>query len=438
MNRVKASNNGTRIGSVLYNPGGPGGIATAQCEAQALGYPVFGDVVPAHFDIICPDPRGVGTSSSVLCDPDLWNQRPSLYPKDKASFDALVEHNKAFGQSCLDKSGELFKHVDTISVVRDLEAIRVALGEGKLNFLGISYGTQIGSQYAELFPDNIRTMVLDGITDHTTSEVYSTAGESGTYEDVLNLFFDWCHKNETCALHGEDVAKIFDDLVTQADIKPIPAPDCAANVTKSPCFPNVTGEDIIFNTELSGFLTFTEDNLSELAENWKKLGDALDNARKGNATALSSPMATDENSTAWQGLAVGCLDWRHDTATFEDNIYRRYLANATTPHSRGASLSYQLGVQCIGWPAPLQNPPRLLDQKALKRAPPILMVNALHDPETSYLWTANVRAQIPSSVLLTRRGAGHSSWPLGGEATALMEAYFLNKTLPAQNTVVDS
>ncbi len=100
----------------------------------------------------------------------------------------MVEHNKALGQSCLDRTGELLGHVDTVSVARDLEALRIALGDAKLNWLGISYGTMIGAQYAELFPENIRAMVLDGIVDHSASEIYATAGESVSYEDELNRF----------------------------------------------------------------------------------------------------------------------------------------------------------------------------------------------------------------------------------------------------------
>lgn len=155
MVKLKSARTSTRIGNLIFNPDGPGGIATRFCQAQAEGIQIFSKATTDHFDIICPDPRGIGTSNPISCDSDLWNQWPSLFPKDEASFTKLIEHNKAFGQSCIDKSGDIVKFVDTTSVARDIEAIRIALGDDKLNWIGISYGTQIGAQYAELYPENI-------------------------------------------------------------------------------------------------------------------------------------------------------------------------------------------------------------------------------------------------------------------------------------------
>jgi pimeloyl-ACP methyl ester carboxylesterase len=193
MKRVKA-NSTTRIGNLIFNPGGPGGVATEFCQYQAAGFEVFSKESSAHFDIICPDPRGIGTSTPVLCDPDLWNQRQSVFPKDVKDFEEMVKINKAFGKSCLDRTGDLLRHVDTTSVVRDLEAIRIALNDGKLNWLGESYGTQIGAQYAELFPENIRAMVLDGNVDHSAPEIYALTAESSTYENEHHVRPPWTER----------------------------------------------------------------------------------------------------------------------------------------------------------------------------------------------------------------------------------------------------
>lgn len=155
VNKVKASDPSKRIGSVVVNPGGPGGSGTQVCQKQAQGNLIISETTNEYFDIVCPDPRGVGNSAPIRCDYSLWNQRLSLFPTDPASYNELLKHNKAFGQSCLDLSGDIVNHVDTLSVVKDVEALRVALGEGKLNWIGLSYGTMIGLQYAELFPQNI-------------------------------------------------------------------------------------------------------------------------------------------------------------------------------------------------------------------------------------------------------------------------------------------
>ena len=437
--RIPATDPKTRIGSLMFNPGGPGGAATEFCEAQAKGTHVFREALTSHFDIVCPDPRGIGTSSPISCSADLWNRPQSVYPTDQTSYEKMVQANKAFGESCLELSGDIVKHVDTTSVARDIEAVRLGLKDGKLNWLGISYGTQIGQQYAELYPENIRTMALDGNVDHSGSESDTLFVESSTYENVLNLFFDWCNGNETCALHGQDVAGAFDDLVAKADKAPIPAPGCLATAdgrTAGTCYPDVTGEDIRFNVQANGLLTYKNDNV--VGYGWEKLGMVLNESIHGNATGLSSPLASNNNASAWQGQAVGCLDWVHSTTSFADNEYKQYMTRALAPHTKGASQTYNYQTRCVGWPAPVVNPEHQLNQTAMRLAPPILMVNALHDPESSYVWAQNVRPQISSAVLLTRNGDGHSSFSLGGEATAAIEAYLVNRTLPVQGAVVQS
>ena len=106
----------------------------------------------------------------------------------------------------MDLSGDLLKHVDAASVSKDMEAIRIALNDGKLSYLGGSYGTQIGAQYAKLYPNNIGAMVLDGNVAHSPSEVYLHMIAPSTYENELDRFFDWCHQNQTCTFYGENVA----------------------------------------------------------------------------------------------------------------------------------------------------------------------------------------------------------------------------------------
>ncbi|KIW86891.1 uncharacterized protein Z519_12512 [Cladophialophora bantiana CBS 173.52] len=323
----------------------------------------------------------------------------------------MVKHNNAFGQSCLDLSGDFFKHVDTTSVAKNMEAIRVALNDGNLNWLGGSYGTQIGAQYAELYPNNIRAMVLDGDVGHSPSDVYLHAAESSTYE------------NSPWSL-----------LRLGRDKTPISAPGCLTTADISSagtCFANVTGEDIRFNVQGNSYLTF-KNGTSFSPCGWLKLGIALNDTFNGHATPLSSAMANREkNSTVWPGLAVACLDWNHNTATFAQNKYKQQLESAIAPHTKGASQMYQYQTQCIGWPAPVVN------QTAMKLAPPILMVNSNHDPKSSYVWAQSLRTQVPSAVLVARSSDGHTSFGLGGQASAVVDADLVNRTLPTPNFVVN-
>jgi pimeloyl-ACP methyl ester carboxylesterase len=239
MARLKA--NGTSpSGSLLYNPGGPGVSGAQSAIAVSQGAYLFIVDLLEHYDIIAIDPRGTGASQPVTCDPALWNPRVNFRPQNESEFEAMVAHNKAFGESCRAKTGALIDHLDTVHVAKDFDVARQALGAEKLNYLGQSYGTHIGTTYAELFPDKIGRFVLDGVTDHTVSEVGFATDAAVTLEITLDKFFEWCNTTEECALHGLDAASIWDNLLAQA---PIPAPGC---VETRACRSDVTAEEIVF------------------------------------------------------------------------------------------------------------------------------------------------------------------------------------------------
>ncbi|KAL4740006.1 hypothetical protein BDV11DRAFT_204616 [Aspergillus similis] len=437
MARYRATLPGKRLGSIIYNPGGPGGPGSISALAQAVGISYYTNGTMDYYDVIGLDPRGIGLSTRVKCDPDLYNKRASLFPTTEEEFHALVEKNRALGESCRNLTGELFYHVDTTSAARDLEAVRIALGEEKLNWIGLSYGTQLGGAYAELYPENVGRMVLDGNLDHSQSETGVLQTEVSTYEDVLNQFFEWCNTTATddeCPLKGQDLPQMFDDLVTAADESPIEALGCTGD--QSACRSTVTGQDILINTQ--PYLVFERAQSKRPSSNWPSLAQYLNDTIAGDATGLSSSLATSKSDLSYPDIAIGCLDWRHDSTSLSDILYKLQLSSYLAPHTKGASQSYRYQVSCIGWPAPLVNPPHKLNQTSMSKAPPILMVNAFHDPETSYVWANSLLEQIPSGVLLTRDGNGHTSYSLGGEASALIDAFLVNGTLPRRNTVVDS
>ncbi|KAL3471252.1 TAP-like protein-domain-containing protein [Aspergillus californicus] len=438
MARYKATAPAKRLGSLIYNPGGPGGTASTGAMAQALGSQTYTDATVEHYDVIGLDPRGIGLSTRVKCDPDLYNKRVSLFPTTEAEFHALVQKNRALGESCRNLTGELFFHVDTTNAAKDIEALRLALGEEKLNWLGLSYGTQLGGAYAELFPDHVGRMVLDGILDHAQSETSSLQTEASTHEDVLNQFFSWCNTTATieqCPLKGQNFPQIFDDLIAAAEESPIPAPGCNGT-----CRSPVTGQDIRFN--LQGGLVYEKKPVGSSRPDWADLAQYLNDTIAGDATTFSTgigvPFATSQTDPSYPDIAIGCLDWSHSSRTLSDLVYKSQLATYLAPHTKGATQSYRYQVACIGWPAPLANPLHRLNQTAMARAPPLLMVNAFHDPETSYVWANSLHEQIPSGVLLTRDGNGHTSYALRGEASAAIDAFLVNGTLPRRNTVVDS
>jgi pimeloyl-ACP methyl ester carboxylesterase len=423
-----------RVGSLFFDPGGPGGSGTGLVYYESLGAGLFSASTREHFDLIGLDPRGVGLSSPVRCDPALLNRQVSLFPTDEAGFQRLVAKNRALGRSCRQLTGPLLDHVDTVSAARDLEALRAALGQGKLNYLGLSYGSQLGATYAQLYPTKIRTLALDGALDHSLPSLTLFKDESRAYQDSLTRFAHWCGQTESCALHGRDVGRLFDSLVAAADRDPIPAPAC---VQQGGCRSSVTGEDLRFNTQ--NLLLFKNPIPLVAPEGWNDLAIALQQAEAGDASALASPVATGPSDDAMNGsaIAIECLDWNTPIRTLRDLRRLQALGHRIAPQLGGASQSWTILAGCVGWPAPVVNPPQPI---SARHAPPILIVNATHDPSTAYVWAQHLAADLHSSVLLTRQGDGHTSYLAHGPSRTrdAIDHYLVTGRTPPPGTVYDN
>ncbi|KIW16816.1 hypothetical protein PV08_04006 [Exophiala spinifera] len=421
--------NGTnKLGSIFVNPGGPGGPARDICAGLSEEPGEFSNLLD-HYDMVCPDPRGVGPSTKVVCDADLWASTPSYFVDDENSWEQVLEFNKALAESCLNLTGPHMGFVDTESAAKDLDALRIAVGDDKFNYLGFSYGTQLGARYAELFPDNIGRMVLDGGVDPSLSEYQSYIHGNWAMNDELERFFEWCDYNSSCALHSNSsnssTAAIWDTLIARANEKPIPAPGCAANATgeaAGTCKTNATGYDIIFKLE----------DIFQLYSNWPRLSEAMQEAIDGNATILS----VDFNPLAYANLAIGCLDNPTESTTYDEHVALQNLGTAMFPHALGSSMQLQFATTCIGWPFKPRNPPHVFNSTAGDDLTPILIVNAYHDPATGISEAMGLHRQIPNSVFLARTGDGHTSYSADQVLHDAIDAWLINGTMPAQNTVV--
>lgn len=422
MVRVEARDQSNKIGPLFLNPGGPG--ASAASVIYPFTFATTEDILD-RFDLIALDPRGVGLSSPIQCDADLWNERVTYFAQTQDEFDQLVEHNRAVSASCREKSGRLMDFVDTVSAAKDFEAVRLALGGDKATFLGLSYGSMLFSQYAELFPDSFRAMVLDGITLHSQDESSNLLTESSTYEATLRVFFDWCTSDSTC-LPGQDVEQLFLDVLAQAEETPIPAPDCDDAATG--CRSTVTVEDILFNTQ----------TLLILQSTWAELGQALSDASNGNATILSAQNVlavgdVQADSIQYSGTAIACQDWTHSATTLAEVQQKQLLGAAISPFTRGAAQTYKIQTACIGWDAQLTNPEH---RNTYDGNTTLLLVNSVFDPSDGYTWALGMHQEIDNSVLFTRNGSGHTSYTLLGETWEAENAYMLDLTIPEPGTVV--
>jgi pimeloyl-ACP methyl ester carboxylesterase len=429
--RLRAS--GTKTGSLIYNPGGPGGSGSLAIQAQVQNKAqLFSSSLMEKFDIIGLDLRGTGFSNPVQCDPNIYNEQVSSFPKTEAEFNALVRYNKVFSNSCQNLTGPAFEYMDTASVAKDLELVRQALGEGKLNYLGQSYGTQLGAQYAELYPETVGRFVFDGVTDHSQSSTTTLSTESIGYEATLNKFFQWCNTTQDCALHGQDIEGIFVNLIASADKKPIPAPGCLST-GEAACRSKVTADDILYNVE-DGLLGLKE---SPLFMGWSTLSSAIAEAAAGNATKLSSPLITTPSHNLFSKLGVSCQDWTRSIETFTDFQIKQKMFSALFPHTKGASEFYWSQIYCIGWAAPVINTQHVLNPKQVVKPPKIFLVHSFWDPSTSLVWAVNVRSQLPNSVLALRNGVGHTSYQLYGHTSAAIDKFLLEGILPEDGTTYD-
>jgi pimeloyl-ACP methyl ester carboxylesterase len=430
IDRLPAADPAHRLGSLVVDPGGPGGSGTQLVAHEALGTPGFSSGVRDDYDLIGYDPRGVGLSDPIRCSAALFNRPIDYFPQTSSAFRGLVAHNRALGRSCERDSGPLAAHDDTISVARDLDAVRAALGEPTLNYLGLSYGTEIGSLYAALFPHRVGRMVLDGNLEHSLSERTMVLDESHAYEVELSRWGTWCDDDRSCSLRGDHPLQALTTLAARADRRPIPAPGCA----KAGCRRRVTGQDI--RQDAQDLILFK--NPGVVGPGWAGLATAIRQAQHGNATLLSSPRATGDRdpAIASSGLTVECQDFPTTINTFAGVHALGTLVRRRYPLTGGLSQSYEIAAQCVGWPLAAHNPPHRLHVSS--QIPPILMVNATYDPSTAYVWAKVLHRQLPHSVLLTRRGDGHTSYLNPGATRMAINAFLVNGTLPKPGTVLES
>lgn len=406
--RRPADDPAARVGTLFFNPGGPGdGGARYVIGAEQI----FSDTARARFDLVALDPRGMGNSVRANCGLNPILPETTLFPRTEQQFEQLRRHNREVGLSCLRQTGALLRHLDTVTVARDHEALRRALGVEQVSWLGLSYGNQVAANYAEMFPRHTRAMVLDAALDHSQAEGVQVTDEIQSEEDSFNRFARWCDTAPACALRGQDVASVFDRLVAGADAHPIPV-DGALRA--------VTGEDVRMGT--IGMLSLKEPSIYGPDASWAGLSRALAAALAGDASRFAvAPPADVPQDTYFGILGNVCGDYVPQIDSWAEMRQRMQLARQLAPHLQGASETWRVNY-CIGWPVPAANPPRTLDVRGV----PTLVVHAVHDSSNPYRWAHSLAAQIHGSDLLTRTGDGHTSYYTSPCARAAIDDYLVH------------
>jgi pimeloyl-ACP methyl ester carboxylesterase len=405
--RRKATDPAARIGSVLMDPGGPGGPGAGQVKG---GWTLSAEITK-RFDTVGFDPRGVGDSTQIKCGLDEVIADHPEVPRNQAEFEQLAQYNRNLGESCNRLSGPLGQFADTTSVARDMDAIRVALGEKKLTYYGVSYGTLMGQQYAELFPDKVRALVLDSNMDHSQRTAWEFLNsETQSVQAEFGEFAAWCGRTPSCALHGQDVSRVTRALQDKAARGELKDPQSGEAVTPLNLAAMFQG-------------AFYGPSWDALAARLKALADGTPPA--------ASVRLRDEIPVNTVFQSVFCDDWRLPVHNFAELEAYRRTAAALAPDVKVNSLGWTAVTGCIGWPNKVSNPQRPLQ---VHGAPPLLMVSSRHDPATPYAWS-QAAARQSGSTLLTYDGWGHGAYFKNSPCvTKATDDYLITGRLPAKGT----
>ncbi|MEN3356368.1 MAG: hypothetical protein V7637_350 [Mycobacteriales bacterium] len=430
--RLPAADQANRIGSLFINPGGPGGSGVALVrQAGATLQQLYGN----RFDVVGFDPRGVGASTSVRCFADATQQALFYANEERFPVGSFAERRfeaklGLFTSACGARSGGLLPYLSTEFAARDLDRLRAAVGDERLTYLGLSYGTALGATYANLFPGRVRALVLDGVTDPTayTGDVIDwLAGSLADTEKVLTGFAATCAAAgpARCALAGKgDVRQRIARLLAKLRQAPVQVPD-------APGVPTL----VSYQTTLGAIFSSLYSTVI-----WQPLAAALVALERGNGlpllqlfSASAAPPSGDYDNTADAQAGILCTDGTspRDPARWPGFVRRLSRISPTG----GPVLGWLNALPCATWPARAVS--RYTGPWNARTAHPVLLVGVTHDPITP-LASARKLARLmgPSAVLLTHDGFGHSSFgQLSSCTLATAARYFATGALPAPGTV---
>ncbi|WP_103338018.1 alpha/beta hydrolase [Amycolatopsis sp. CA-126428] len=413
--RLPALDPGGRIGSLLVNPGGPGGSGVGFVQFGGLASPDLAQL-RQRFDVVGFDPRGDWYSTPrITCDPaTLFDPALNRFPSTRTGFGELVAHNRKAGADCLARTGPLLANADTQSAAEDIETIRAALGEPRISWLGLSYGTELGAVYASKHPGRVRAMVLDGAIDHARPMNQAILEEAAATEDALVRFAGWCRTAAGCALHGRDVLRFYDDVVARAARGLIWSSDLGRPATADEVSAGVYGH-------------------LYLRDDWPALGRDLAAAGGEFPDARGLTERNQFLSPIYGAYrAIGCHDFPSPFTGPADLDRMARLVRAAAPHSWRYSEYWDFASGCTGWPVPPKNPPQ---PHPVHGAPPILVVGGAHDPATPLAWTRGLAASIDGAALLTRTDDGHTGLFNTACARAAEVAYLVSGVVPGREAV---
>ncbi|WP_030418595.1 alpha/beta hydrolase [Streptomyces sp. SCSIO 75703] len=381
-----------RQGALVYNPGGPGGSGLRFPTRVTGKNAVWANVAKAY-DFVGFDPRGVGKSAPISCaDPQEFAQapKPDPVPASEADKRAQRQRARAYAEGCQERSGDLLPYLTTPNSARDLDVIRAALGERRLNFLGVSYGTYLGAVYGTLFPGHVRRMVVDSVVNPSREKIWYQANldQNVAFETRWKDWQDWVAAHDATFHLGTTRAQVQQHWLT-----------LRATAAKEPL------GGVVGPSELIDF--FQSAPYYDSA--WVPVATVFSRYVAGDTQALIDAAAPDPTDTAGNAAAengnavytaVECTDAKWPTN------WRTWDRDTTRLHRDHPFMTWAntwMNLPCATWPAKQQNP---LDVKTGKGLPPVLIVQAERDAATPYAGALALHQRFKGSRLITERNAG--------------------------------
>jgi pimeloyl-ACP methyl ester carboxylesterase len=415
LKKHNAANPADRIGSMMVNPGGPGfGGSSLADDAEYY----FSQDLIDRFDIIAWDPRGTGESTPAVNCVDTFDEyfgldSPPETPEEKQ---ALIDASQALNDKCAENSGTILPFISTKASAQDINSLRLALGEEKVSFFGFSYGSELGTTWATMFPETVRAIVVDGAVDPTASSIQEGMSQAKGFEGQLATFLKQCSERTTCEFHNNgDAEAAFDKLVLDIDAKPLEVSKDRTLVTQGVLFTAVA------QAMYSDYY-------------WPQLSEALSAAQGGDGKGILQ-LYDDYYQRKDDGtygneleafLAISCLDDPGATSTEEvDSHIADFIAAAPR---LGGNFAY--GYSCALWP---------VEQAAKvtitgKGAGPIVVVGTTGDAATPLSSTRKMAQGLEQGILIVVDANQHTGYGANNCVVKAVDDYLIKLTVPANET----
>jgi pimeloyl-ACP methyl ester carboxylesterase len=444
MIRLPASDPAARIGSLFLNPGGPGGSGVE--FARRVAPSLYGGAIQSRFDIVGFDPRGIERSKPLRCfDSPAEAQKAFVrfwYPRTPAQEARTKDADTYLADACAANAGPIMDHMATADAARDLDRLRRAVGDDQLNYMGVSYGSFLGVTYANMFPDHVRAMIVDGVLDPiawttgvadeaTTVPVSTRVRSDQGAQTTLDEFFRLCDAGGSDCPFGPRSQDRYEHLADRLRDHPLKV------VTPDGTEVRLIYQDLVVNTQfalyeasswpaLAQFLADVEAQVSP-----GRLGRSLSALQR--ASGLT-PRAIARYRNFVEGQpGVLCADSVNPTR------YRAWSQQGAIADERFGYFGRWwtwLSSVCAQWPG--ADADRYLGPFDATTSEPLLVIGNLYDPATRYQGAQTVHRLMPNSSLLTLRGWGHTSLFLSGCVDRIAVEYLVSIATPEPGTICDA